>query len=126
MIDCFDGMVTTWTISTSQNAELVNLMLDKVIDNLSEEEHPIIHSDRGCHYIWPWWIKGYSPDNSACEGFFGRLKNEMFYKRNCNSISINKFMDIVNNYIEWYNNKRIKQSLGYKSPVEYRKELGLI
>ena len=35
-------------------------------------------------------------------------------------------MDIVNNYIEWYNNKRIKQSLGYKSPVEYRKELGLI
>ena len=46
------------------------------------------NSDRGCHYRWPGWIermdnagfirsmskKGCSPDNSAYEGFFGRLK----------------------------------------------------
>lgn len=68
-------------------------MLGNAIEQLSEDEHPIIHSDRGCHYRWPGWIermntaglirsmskKGCSPDNSACEGVFGRLKNEMFY-----------------------------------------------
>lgn len=93
MIDCFDGMVISWSIGTSPNAALVNSMLDQAISQLSSEEHPIIHSDRGCHYRWPDWIrkteqagltrsmsrKGCSPDNSACEGFFGRLKNEMFY-----------------------------------------------
>lgn len=140
MIDCFDGFVTSWSIGTSPNAELVNSMLDTIIANLKEDERPIIHSDRGCHYRWPGWIqrmddnnlirsmskKGCSPDNSACEGFFGRLKNEMFYKRDWKDITIDGFIKIVNDYIEWYNTKRIKQSLGYKSPMEYRKELGLI
>ena len=65
----------------------------KAIEQLDPSEHPLVHSDRGCHYRWPEWInlmdtagltrsmskKGCSPDNSACEGFFGRLKNEMFY-----------------------------------------------
>lgn len=140
MVDCFDGLVTSWSIGTSPNAELVNSMLDTTISNLKEGEHPIVHSDRGCHYRWPGWIqrmddnnlirsmskKGCSPDNSACEGFFGRLKNEMFYKRDWKGVTINEFIDLVNNYIKWYNEKRIKQSLGYKSPIEYRKELGLI
>ena len=35
------------------------------------------------------------------------------------------FIDEINNYINWYNTKRIKQSLGYMSPVEYRHSLGL-
>lgn len=94
IIDCFDGMVISWTIGTSPDAELVNTMLDDAIGNLRGGEHPITHTDRGCHhYRWPGWIsrmdnaglirsmsrKGCTPDNSACEGFFGRIKNEMFY-----------------------------------------------
>ena len=139
MIDCFDGLVTAWSIGTSPNAELVNSMLDIVIANLKDDEHPIVHSDRGWHYRWFGWIqrmnanglirsmskKGFSPDNSACEDFFGRLENEMFYGRNWANVSINEFIDIVNNYIVWYNEKRIKKSLGFRSPKEYRKELGL-
>lgn len=95
VIDCFDGLVQSWTIGTSPNANLVNQMLENALLLLEPGEHPIIHSDRGCHYCWPDWIhmvvqaglvrsmsrKGCSPDNSACEGFFGRLKNEMFYGR---------------------------------------------
>lgn len=50
----------------------------------------------------------------------------MFYKKDWKDVTINEFIDIVNNYIKWYNEKKIKQSLGYKSPIEYRKELGLI
>ena len=93
IIDCFDGMAVTWTIGTSPNARLVNSMLDAAISGLREGERPVLHSDRGGHYRWPGWIqrmrmaglrrsmsaKGCSPDNAACEGFFGRLKNEMFY-----------------------------------------------
>ena len=69
--------------------------------------------------------KGCSPDNAACEGFFGRLKNEMFYGRSWIDVSINSFIDEINNYIIWYNTKRIKRSLGYMSQVEYRHSLGL-
>ena len=69
--------------------------------------------------------KGYSPDNSACEGVFGRLKNEMFYNTNWAGISISDFIEILNNYLVWYNESRIKKSLGYMSPMEYRRSLGL-
>jgi len=68
--------------------------------------------------------KGCSPDNSACEGFFGRLKNEMFYSRSWNDISINQFIDELDKYLKWYNEKRIKMSLSAMSPVSYRRSLG--
>lgn len=140
IIDCFDGMVVSWTIGTSPNAELVNTMLDDAICCLEDSEHPIIHSDRGSHYRWPGWIdrmdkarltrsmskKGCSPDNSACEGFFGRLKNEMFYYRSWKDVSIDKFVDILQSYLIWYNEERIKMSLGGMSPIEYRQSLGLV
>ena len=69
--------------------------------------------------------KGCSPDNSACEGLFGRLKNEMFYNRDWTGVSIQEFIDILNEYLAWYNEKRIKISLGNMSPLEYRRSLGL-
>ena len=69
--------------------------------------------------------KGCSPENAACEGFFGRLKNEMFYGRSWGGVPMDDFINEINGYIEWYNTKRIKQSLGYMSPVEYRHSLGL-
>lgn len=69
--------------------------------------------------------KGCSPDNSACEGFFGRLKNEMFYCRSWEGISIDDFIQKVDDYIRWYNEKRIKMSLGAMSPLQYRCSLGL-
>ncbi len=66
--------------------------------------------------------KGYSPDNSACEGFFGRLKNEMFYQRDWKNTTINQFINKLDDYIHWYNNQRIKLSLGRLSPLQYRKK----
>ena len=50
IIDCFDGMVVSWTIGTSPNAELVNTMLQDAINTLKISERPMVHSDRGCHY----------------------------------------------------------------------------
>lgn len=140
IIDCFDGLPVSWTIGTSPDAELVNSMLDNAIRTLNPNEHPLVHSDRGCHYRWSGWIermnnagltrsmskKGCSPDNSACEGFFGRLKNEMFYNHKWDGVSIDEFISILDTYIHWYAETRIKMSLGGLSPLQYRKALGYV
>ena len=67
--------------------------------------------------------KACTSDNAACEGFFGRLKNEMYYNRTWNGTSTQEFIEVVDEYIRWYNQKRIKLSLGGLSPVEYRQSL---
>ncbi|WP_371261647.1 IS3 family transposase [Alkalibacterium sp. 20] len=41
-------------------------------------------------------------------------------------ITIDKFIQLLDQYIHWYNTKQIKISLGGISPVQYRKNLGLI
>ena len=69
--------------------------------------------------------KACSPDNAACEGLFGRLKTELFYPRDWKTTTIAEFIAVVDLYIHWYNEKRIKGSLGYLSPIEYRESLGL-
>ena len=100
----------------SLHALLVNSMLDDAAKLLSVGEKPIIHSDRGVHYRWPGWIdrmekngfirsmskKGCSPDNSACEGVFGRIKNEMFYNADWSGVNISEFIGILNDYLYWY------------------------
>jgi putative transposase len=140
LIDCFDGLVVSWTIGTRPDSNLVNTMLDAAIDTVAtRSDRPVIHSDRGAHYRWPGWLsrvhnaklirsmsrKGCSPDNAACEGFFGRLKTELFYPRNWQDTTIDQFIKIVDSYIRWYNEKRIKISLGSLSPIEYRASLGI-
>jgi hypothetical protein len=45
--------------------------------------------------------------NAACEGFFGRLKTELFYPRNWQDVSIDQFIQTVDAYIRWYNEKRV-------------------
>ncbi len=110
MIDCFDGMVVSWSIGTRPNAELVDTMLDAAIDKVATSaERPVVHSDRGGHYRWPGWLsriagaqlirsmsrKGCSPDNAACEGFFGRLNIEMFFARDWISTTVEVFVAAV-------------------------------
>jgi putative transposase len=139
IIDCFDGMVISWSIGTQPDAGLVNTMLDAAIETVTDAEGgTIVHSDRGAHYRWPGWLtrisdaklvrsmsrKGCSQDNVACEGFFGRLKTELFYPRDWKDIIIERFVREVNAHIRWYSEKRIKISLGSLSPIEYRKRLG--
>ena len=69
--------------------------------------------------------KGCSPDNAACEGFFGRLKTELFYPRNWQATTIEQFIQAGDSYIRWYNEKRIEICLGSHDPLEYRESLGL-
>ena len=93
----------------------------------------VIHSDRGAHYRGSSWRsmtekfgilrsmskKGCSPDNAACEGFFGRMKNEMYYGRTWQNPQ--ELKEAIATYIEFYNDHRIKISLDGLSIAEYRK-----
>lgn len=97
----------SWSIGTQLDAGLVNTMLDAAIETVVDgEARPIVHSDRGAHYRWPGWLtrigdaklvrsmsrKGCSQDNAACEGFFGRLKTELFYPRDWTATTIEQFV----------------------------------
>ena len=139
VIDCHDGMPVAWTIGTSPNAALANGMLRDACATLKPGETPIIHSDRGCHYRWPEWIrictehgltrsmsaKGCSPDNAAAEGFFGRLKQEFFHKRSFRGVTIDEFTAMLDEYMVWYRDKRIKTEYGM-SIMDKRIQLGLV
>ena len=139
ILDCFDGMLPAWSIGLHPTAELANSSLRAACATLAEGEHPVEHSDRGGHYRWPGWIaiceeygltrsmskKGCSPDNSACEGLFGRLKNEFFYYRDWDGVTLYEFIAELDAYLRYYNEERTKESLGWLSPVQYRASLGL-
>jgi len=60
-------------------------------------------------------------DNAVVENFFSILKTELLYIREFTSMEEIK-MEIIH-YIKYYNNDRIKQSLNWLSPVNYRKSV---
>ncbi len=138
IIDCFDGKVVSYRLSRTPDAELANETLARAAAKLGTGERPVLHSDCGCHYRWPGWItlcekngiersmskKACSPDNAACEGFFGRLKNEFFYHRDWSGVTFDEFSRMLDGYVGYYNNGRKKKSLGWKSPHEHRVSLG--
>ena len=138
VIDCFDGLVVAWKMSRSPNAHLTNGMLKEAAATLPGDCKPVLHTDRGAHYRWPSWIrimneaglirsmsrKACSPDKAACEGFFGRLKNEMYFDIGWERQSVICLMSAVDDYINWYNRYRIKMTLGGRSPQQYRVVMG--
>lgn len=135
VLDCFNGEIVSWTISRSPNLEMVKTMLQGAIEKVGRSRQTIIHSDQGWAYRhdayrkmlkeagWTQSMsrKGYSPDNSAMEGFFGRLKNEFFYNHDFTGYPPEQFMAALDGWIRWHNLLRIKETLGYTSPVLYRK-----
>jgi transposase InsO family protein len=65
--------------------------------------------------------KGNCYDNSPMENFFGIMKQEMYYGQVYNSFD--ELKEAIEKYIRYYNEKRSKASLGYRSPIEYREYL---
>ena len=122
IVDCFDGKIIAWHCDTTPNADLANKSLLKACASLEDNDNVIIHSDRGGHYRWTEWIriteinkltrsmskKGCTGDNAACEGVFGRIKNECFYGIDFKQLSSIEFMAYLNEYLNWFNEFRIK------------------
>ena len=62
--------------------------------------------------------KGNCLDNAVMENFFGLLKQEIYYGVVYHSYE--ELETAINKYIKYYNEDRIKEKLGWRSPVEYR------
>lgn len=138
VIDCFDGKPVSWRMGTSPNSELADGSLLDALAQREGGERTVVHDDRGIHYRTYSWIriceenglvrsmsaKGCSPDNSACEGFFGRLKNEFFYYRDWRGVTAEEFMERLDAYLRYYCEERPKESLGWMSPNQFRRSLG--
>lgn len=67
--------------------------------------------------------KAYSVEAKlACiEWFHSVLKSETFHLYKWRNLTKDSIIDIVKNYIIFYNETRIQQKLNDQSPVEYRK-----
>ena len=93
------------------------------------------HSDQGWGYQMKAYVhtlqeqqifqsmsrKGNCHDNSVMENFFGIMKQEMYYGEVYQSYD--ELKAAIEKYIEYYNKQRIKEKLGWMSPVEYRLSL---
>ena len=60
-----------------------------------------------------------------CKGYFGRLKIEFFYGCDWSGVTIEEFMGMLDAYLRWYRDIRIKSDLDYRSTMQCRRDLGL-
>lgn len=123
IMDLFNCEILSFNISTSPTVKFATDSLDNALKLLPKQHSLTIHSDRGFHYQHIHWANrlekrkitqsmsrcGNCIDNSPMENFFGLLKQEMYYGEKFSSIDELKIK--IEQYIHWYNNKRIKDKL---------------
>ena len=133
VLDGFNSEIIAYNLSTSPNLAQVKMMLEQAFTE-KYYENTILHSDQGWQYQHDFYHhfledkgiqqsmsrKGNSPDNGMMESFFGILKSEMFYGYEKTFKSIEHLEQAILDYINYYNNKRIKVKLKGLSPVQYR------
>ncbi|WP_079251041.1 IS3 family transposase [Streptococcus pneumoniae] len=133
VLDGFNSEIIAYNLSTSPNLEQVQTMLEQAFTE-KHYENTILHSDQGWQYQHDSYHrfleskgiqasmsrKGNSPDNGMMESFFGILKSEMFYGYEKSFQSLKQLEQAIVDYIDYYNNKRIKVKLKGLSPVQYR------
>ena len=128
----FNGEVISFNLSKHPVFTQVVDMLEKAFSKVPDNTNLILHSDQGWQYQMKQYQhllkekgirqsmsrKGNCLDNSLAENFFGLLKSELFYMKEYKTIEELE-TDIIE-YIDYYNNKRIKGKLKGMSPVQYR------
>jgi len=138
ILDLFNGEIISYNLSLRPTFHQTIDMLDKAFATLSENVELILHSDQGWQYqmkryqqclidkgiVQSMSRKGNCLDNAVIENFFGLLKTEMYYKHKFNSTE--HLIQEIKNYIDYYNNKRIKCKLKGLSPVQYRIQSSLV
>ena len=132
-MDMCNGEIISFGIDKQPSAKNVMNALEQAIEVTSDCPYRrTFHSDQG----WAYQMKAYSHrlkeerifqsmsrkgnchDNSVMENFFGLLKQEIYY--GVVYYSYEELKSEIEHYIEYYNNVRIKERLGWMSPVEYR------
>lgn len=132
IIDLYNGEIVSYNLSRRTYFSQVTDMLERAFEKIPDGTNLILHSDQGWQYQMREYQemlkekgirqsmsrKGNCLDNAVAENFFGILKTELFYENIYESIE--ELEKDIAQYIEYYNNRRIKSKLKGMSPVEYR------
>ena len=134
IIDMGMGDVVAWDLSLSPNLEQTKRMLEEAFIKYHDLEGLIFHSDMGWQYQHKYYQqrlkekgiiqsmsrKGNCIDNCIMESFFGIMKNEMFYGHESEFKTFDQFKKAVADYIDYYNNHRIKSKTKWMPPSKFR------
>ena len=135
-MDMCNGEIISYGIDTKPSAKNVMGALNEAIEKTADCPYRrTFHSDQG----WAYQMKAYSHrlkeerifqsmsrkgnclDNSVMENFFGLLKQEIYY--GVVYYSFDELKSEIDRFIKYYNEQRIKEKLGWMSPIQYRLKL---
>ena len=134
ILDMNTNEVISYDLALRPNLEQISRMLDRAFKKYPNLSGLIFHSDQGWQYQHKYFRnalkehgiiqsmsrKGNCYDNSVMETFFGRLKTEIYYGCEMEYPSFNAFAGAIEEYINYYNNKRIQKKTKWMPPVKYR------
>ena len=134
ILDLYSRDIVTYTISDSPNLLMVTTMLKQAFQKIPDNSGLLLHSDQGWHYQHKQYRemleekgikqsmsrKGNCYDNSVMENFFGHLKSELLYLQEFDSVD--HFKAELIDYIDYYNNRRIKARLKGLPPALHRQQ----
>ena len=136
IIDLADRKVVGWSLSADMTYE--NTVLKAWVmarNNRKIIKGFIFHSDRGSQYacnkmknLFSFQLKNQSMsrkgncwDNAVAESFFKSIKYESLLRYKFNDFK--QLYNRLDNYILWYNTRRIHSGLGYMTPLEKELEI---
>lgn len=131
ILDLYDGSIVSYEVGTSNNNRLVFNTLDKALE-ANPGARPLLHSDRGFQYTCAAFNEkirgaqmtqsmsrvGRCIDNGPMEGFWGTLKCEKYYLNKYKTLEA--LQQDIDDYMTFYNYRRLQKRLGGQSPMEYR------
>lgn len=133
ILDLYSRDLVSYTIYERPVLRMVTEMLDRALPKLPASCNLILHSDQGWHYqhkayqrMLPKGVrqsmsrKGNCLDNAVVENFFGILKSELLYLQNFDSLE--HFRAELVEYLDYYNNRRIKVNLKGLTPAQHRSQ----
>lgn len=138
ILDLYSSDIVSYTISDKPVLSMVTSMLDKAFMTVPDNIDLILHSDQGWQYQHSHFQrmlknkgirqsmsrKGNCLDNAVMENFFGLLKSELLYLQNFSSIE--HFITDLTDYLDYYNNRRIKAKLKGLPPVLHRQQAFMV
>ena len=126
--------IVSWKLSNNLSMNFILDSIDDLKNNSTLTKDTLIHSDQGFHYTSPEYIqrvkslgltqsmsrKGNCIDNAPIESFFGHFKDDVDYKE---ARTFDELNDIINAYMDYYNNHRYQWEIKKMAPVEYKNHL---
>ena len=134
ILDLHDGYLVSYSISDRPVLSMVTTMLNKAFETIPDGTGLILHSDQGWQYQHKQYQrmlrekgiqqsmsrKGNCLDNAVMENFFGLLKSELLYLQEFESME--HFKRELLDYLDYYNNRRIKAKLKGLPPAIHRQQ----